>query len=254
MRELFVSKGFPLVGAHRGASQYYPENTMLAYQKAYDMGADYIELDVHLSKDEVPVIMHDATLERTSNGTGKLRDYTVDQLKQLDVGRWFSEEYAGERIPTLEEVLLWANGKVGVNIELKQMGVNYELLERNVLETIKKTRMMDQVQAMSFNHKSVKKIKDMDERIFTGIILFGELYDPIAVAKQVRCDFFNTTWMFHSQDAIKELHQSGYLVCGGHNDIPEKWVEMQSWGIDMFETNTPDVMQKLTVRRPDLRA
>ncbi len=85
MRELFAKK-VPLVGAHRGASHYYPENTMLSFKKALELGADYVELDVHLTKDEVPVVMHDSKLERTTNGKGNIRDYTIDELKQLEAG------------------------------------------------------------------------------------------------------------------------------------------------------------------------
>ncbi len=149
-------------------------------------------------------------------------------------------------IPTLEEVLQWSKDQIGVSIELKQVEEKYTHLEEKVLEVIKKTQTIDQVQVMSFNHKAVKKMKDLDSNVVTGIIVYGELYDPISVIKQVKADFFNAPWMFHSKEDIKALHQAGFLVCGGHNDNPEKWVEMQSWGINMAETNTPDVMKKLT--------
>ncbi|NGP45538.1 glycerophosphodiester phosphodiesterase [Bacillaceae bacterium SIJ1] len=246
MREIFQAKQSPLVGAHRGASHYYPENTMLSFQKAVELGADYIELDVHLTKDNIPVIMHDANLERTSDGKGRIKDFTVEELKQLDVGRWFGEEFAGQRIPTLHEVLSWSKGRTGVSIEIKQIEERYDNLEQRILDVIYDTNTMDQVQAMSFNHNSIKKIKELDNRIFAGIILFAELYDPIRVAQQMKVDFYNTPWLFHTIEQIRQLHEAGFVVCGGHNDQPEKWVEMQEWGIDMAETNMPDVMKAQT--------
>lgn len=249
MRELFNTQEFPFVGAHRGASKYCPENTMPSFKKALELGTDYIELDVHLSKDEVPVVMHDSRLERTSNGKGRLRDYTVEELKELDAGSWFGESFSGLEIPTLEEVLSWAKGRVGVSIELKQDLEKYAHLEERVLEIIRKTNTLNQIQVMSFNHRAVRKMKELDADVFTGIILFSELCDPVAVTKQSKADFFNTPWVFHSQDAINELHNAGFLVCGGMNDDPQKWEEMQSWGIDMAETNTPDVMVERTHKR-----
>ncbi|WP_445487654.1 glycerophosphodiester phosphodiesterase [Niallia sp. 03133] len=245
MRELFQSNKNSLVGAHRGASQYYPENTMLSFHKALELGADYIELDVHLTKDEVPVVIHDSTLERTTDGKGKIRDYTMEELKRFDAGSWFGKEFTGLEIPTLEEVLQWSKGRMGVNIELKQDVEKYAHLEEKVLEVIRKTKTINQIQVMSFNHKAVKKMKDLDANVFAGIILFAEAYNPIHLVKEVNADFFNTTWMFHSKAVIDELHNEGYLVCGGHCDDPEKWAELQSLGIDMAETNIPDVMKKV---------
>ncbi|BBN99871.1 glycerophosphodiester phosphodiesterase [Sporolactobacillus terrae] len=242
MRELFHDQNFPLVGAHRGASAYFPENTLLSFMKAKEMGADYIELDVHLSKDEVPVIMHDAHLDRTTNGKGKLRDFTLAELKQLDAGCKFGKPFPKQEIPTLQEALNWAKGSIGVSIELKQDIEKYPNLEERVLEVIDKTDTLNQIQVMSFNHRSVRRIKELEPKIFAGIILFSELCDPLAVVKQSKADFFNAPWLFQYREAIDALHQEGYLVCGGMNDDPEKWVSMQALGIDMAETNKPDVM------------
>ena len=108
-----------LMIAHRGASGVAPENTLAAFARALDQGADMLELDIHLSRDGIPVVIHDATLERTTNGHGRVVEYDLAALKQLDAGSWFAKEYAGERIPTLDEVLTLVNGRAPVIIEFK---------------------------------------------------------------------------------------------------------------------------------------
>lgn len=105
--------------AHRGASARAPENTFAAFEEAVRVGVDAVELDVHLSADGVPVVIHDATVERTTDGRGAVASHTCARLRRLDAGSWFSPRYRGERIPTLDETLDWAGGRTGLNVELK---------------------------------------------------------------------------------------------------------------------------------------
>src|SRR5690554_3028185 len=113
-----------LIFAHRGASYHCPENTMASFMKAARLNADGIELDVQLSSDHIPVVIHDFTLHRTTSGYGNVNKKTVVELKTLDAGSWFSPTYQNETIPTLNEVLKWAkNTKLLVNIELKSRGL-----------------------------------------------------------------------------------------------------------------------------------
>jgi glycerophosphoryl diester phosphodiesterase len=108
--------------AHRGASKESPENTLSAFRHAIELGADYIEIDVHLSKDEIPVVIHDAHLGRTTDhkSKGQVKEMTLEEMKTLDAGLWFSDAYAGEKIPTLEEVLLLNRKQTGLMIEIKK--------------------------------------------------------------------------------------------------------------------------------------
>ena len=108
--------------AHRGASKESPENTLSAFQRAIELGSDYIELDVHLSKDGIPVVIHDTHLSRTTNHilNERVNDKTLKEIKALDAGLWFNEAYIGEKIPTLEEVLLLDRNKTGLMIEIKK--------------------------------------------------------------------------------------------------------------------------------------
>ncbi len=123
--------------AHRGASGYAPENTMAAFQLAYWQGADGIETDVHLTKDNIPVLMHDERVNRTTDGSGFIQGYTLHQLKQLDTGSWFSPKFTGSRVVTLDEFLVWIRDKaLYLNIELKNNKIDYKNLETIVYDKI----------------------------------------------------------------------------------------------------------------------
>ena len=121
MNTFFGTEDFnpPWIMAHRGYRARYPENTLVAFQAALDAGVQMIELDVALSRDRKLVVIHDATLERTTNGEGAVSDHTLAQLKQLDAGGWFHPRFAGEHLPELSEVLDLADGQVLINIEIK---------------------------------------------------------------------------------------------------------------------------------------
>ncbi|MFN1834517.1 glycerophosphodiester phosphodiesterase [Balneola sp. MJW-20] len=151
---------FIIIG-HRGASAYAPENTMSAFRMAAEMGAEMIELDIVLSKDGVPVVIHDETLDRTTNAKGLVSDYTLEELKMLDAGSWFSDEFKGEAIPTLEEVLEWAKGRVSVNIEVKTEAVTDEAeggIESKALALVDKFGMREHVIFSSFDYRSASHI------------------------------------------------------------------------------------------------
>src|SRR5206468_4882936 len=112
----------PLRVAHRGASARAPENTLAAFREAIRLGADAIELDVQLSADGVPMVIHDLTVDRTTNGHGSVASFASRDLRRLDAGAWFSSRFKGERVPTLEEALECARGRCGLNVEIKEAG------------------------------------------------------------------------------------------------------------------------------------
>ncbi len=160
--------------AHRGWSSRAAENTVKAIKMAADEKKIYsIEMDVQLSKDGVPVIIHDFSVDRTTNGNGYVRDLTLAQLKQLDAGSWFSPEDKGEQIPTLEEVLEIVKGKTKLNLEIKTAGGLYEGIERKVIELVQKYSMEKDVVLTSFDHCVIKKANKMSANIETGLIIYG---------------------------------------------------------------------------------
>ncbi|HZG18368.1 MAG TPA: glycerophosphodiester phosphodiesterase family protein [Candidatus Bathyarchaeia archaeon] len=161
--------------AHRGWSGKAPENTLAAIQLAADEpGIEAIEIDVQLSKDGIPVVIHDFTLERTTNGNGFVGEHTYEELSVLDAGSWFSPSFAGERIPSLEEVLRTVKGKCKVNIELKRPGNEYAGMERKVIDLITTFGMESEVMITSFHHETIRTIKEMQTQIPTGLIIYGK--------------------------------------------------------------------------------
>lgn len=174
--------------AHRGANTFAPENTIAAFRKAVEIGADGIEFDIQLSKDNIPVVIHDEKLERTTNGNGLVKDYTLSELKGLDAGSWFSPEFSGAAIPTLEEVFEeFAESKLLFNIELKSGIIIYPELEDKVLETISRFKLKNRVVISSFNHYSLITCQEIDPEIKTGILYIAGLYEPWNYAKSLGC-------------------------------------------------------------------
>ena len=127
-----LDRSRPLVIAHRGASGSAPENTMAAFSLAVERGAEVVELDVQMTADGYPVVIHNATVNRTTDGTGLVREKTLAELQTLDAGSWFETRFAGERVPTLEEVVTWARGRVALAIEIKNTPFHYRGIEASV--------------------------------------------------------------------------------------------------------------------------
>ena len=144
----------PMIIAHRGASGYAPENTMAAFSKGIELGADAIELDVNQTADGEIVVIHDATLRRTTNGRGRAREHTLAELRLLDAGGWFGKEYSGERISTLQEVLQWASARTRVWIEIKDAAA------QKVLAIVKKEQALDRVVIFSMHVEAMENLID----------------------------------------------------------------------------------------------
>ncbi|NBJ68803.1 MULTISPECIES: glycerophosphodiester phosphodiesterase family protein [Clostridia] len=148
---------------HRGYPVKYPENTMASFQAAVQLNFTHIELDVHLSKDGIPVVMHDHTIDRMTDGKGEIRSYTLEELRTFKVKNV-------EVIPTLEEVLLFAKDRVTVSIELKNPKLYHDFEER-VLSVIKRTNMLNQVYIISFNQQSLKRLRKLSKTIEIGLLV-----------------------------------------------------------------------------------
>lgn len=186
------------VWAHRGASGYAPENTLDAFRKAVEMGADGIELDVQMTKDGELVVIHDETIDRVSNGKGWVKDYTYEELKKFNFNKTHLE-YTKEEIPTLEQVyLLIKPTNLTINVEIKTGIVFYPGIEERVLELTERLGMKERVIYSSFNHYTIRKIKESDPQAKTGMLYEDGIIDAVDYA----CDVVKA-------DA---LHPAGYNV------------------------------------------
>ena len=156
---LFSSAQNPKIIAHRGASGYCPENTLSAVQKALNIGVDLVEIDIHLSKDGEVVVIHDETLDRTTDGEGLVEDFTLEELRKLDAGTWFDEKFKGEQIPTLEEVLKLCIGKAIVLIEVKKGKDYYKEIEAKSWKIIQELGAEEWVEFQSFYDHSLYQME-----------------------------------------------------------------------------------------------
>jgi glycerophosphoryl diester phosphodiesterase len=235
----FGERPGPYVIGHRGAAGYAPENTMVSFERGIALRADAIELDVHPTKDGHLVVIHDPTLERTTNGKGFVAEHTLDQLRALDAGAWFDPSFAGERIPTLREVLEWAHGRTKVVIEIKQGPIFYPNVEKLLLRELDAMQMRDDVLVISFDHWSVRRIKELAPDIVTGVLYAGRLIDPVAIAKAANADSLLPYWALLTKEEVDRAHDAGLLVSpwGG----PEQdYRFILATGVDAVAADFPD--------------
>ncbi|MFC4025048.1 glycerophosphodiester phosphodiesterase [Oceanobacillus longus] len=164
---------------HRGSAGTHPENTIASYQEAKRVGADGIEIDIQLSRDEELVVIHDATVNRTTDGKGKVNSFTVGELKKLDAGSWFDKRFANERIPTLDEVLDFLLGNdLSINIEMKNATIPYNGMEEKLLSKIQEYKLEERVIISSFNHQSIYHMRQMNPDLQYAIITLDKLFEP----------------------------------------------------------------------------
>ena len=164
----------PLFIAHRGYSACFPENTLAAFEGAVDAGAQMIELDVNLTQDRQLVVIHDDTVDRTTNGTGAVNTLTLKQLSRLDAGSWFDPRFHVERLPTLAQVLDALKGRLLINIEIKpgsfEQAESATAVERQVAELVRAKNMYQDVLVSSFEWRMLKKLRQIEPRIALGLL------------------------------------------------------------------------------------
>ena len=204
--------------AHRGASGHAPENTMAAFEKAFEMKADFIEIDVQMTRDGRLVAIHDTTVNRTTNGNGFVGDYTLEEIQQLDAGSWFGEEFAGERVPTFEEIIDEYRGKIGILIELKSPEL-YPGMEEKVAEALIERNMHKpsngKIIIQSFNHESVQLSKQLLPNIPHGVLAgltWADVTDEQLAQFATYADFFNPNMNIVTEDLVDRVHLAGMEI------------------------------------------
>ncbi len=234
----------PLLLAHRGFSGLYPENSPLAFQMAVERtAADGFESDVHLTKDGVPVVFHDARLERTSNGAGYLRDHTLAELLTLDIGGWKAPEFAGQRIWTLAQLLDFCreSGRC-LNLELKNYEVFYPELEQRVVDAVCARQMQDQVFVSSFNHLSMQRFKTLCPEIRTGLLYDKPLLDMERYLEGSNADNIHPRYLLlQNQPELEgQFRRRGMKICTWTVNEEADMMDMLRRGVDGIISNYPD--------------
>jgi glycerophosphoryl diester phosphodiesterase len=232
--------------AHRGASGHAPENTMAAFQKGFDMKVDYIEFDVHMTKDGELVLMHDLTVDRTTNGHGYVSDLTLDEIKQFDAGSWFHEDFVGEKVPTFEETLDAFRGKVGLLIELKSPE-RYPGMEEKVAEALKERKMdrssNHKVIIQSFNHESMKKSKELLPHIPHGVLAgpsWANVTDEQLEEFSTYADYFNPNMTIVTPELVSRIHAVGMKIFPYTSRTQEQANRLFELKVDGIITDFPE--------------
>lgn len=198
--------------SHRGANKECPENTMPAFARAVAMGADMIELDVRLTRDEELVIMHDAYVQRTTDGIGLVHELTLDDIRRFDAGSWFSEAFQGTRVATLDEVLKqWPN--MLFNIELKTSPTNRaSTLVDRVLKCIHRCGAQQRVVLSSFDHVALRETRHQDPQIALGSLYYGRLWPPFHLAEELQLSSIHADVENLDLSFVREAKARGYAI------------------------------------------
>ncbi|MFP3866950.1 MAG: glycerophosphodiester phosphodiesterase [Desulfobacteraceae bacterium] len=215
---------------HRGAPAYEPENTLRSVRRALEMGVGAVEIDVQLTRDSRLAVIHDETVDRTTNGRGWVRDLTWDELQRLDAGQ-------GEHIPALEEVMDLVRGRAHLVIELKQPDAVGPLAE-----FFQAHNLFEDAHAISFWHPAVKALREMEPKIRTGVLLVGHPLDPVAMARDAGAEALVLNFAFVNRDLVQAAKRAGLMVFIWNIDTIELLKPFLDLELDGIGSNRPDVL------------
>jgi glycerophosphoryl diester phosphodiesterase len=235
VRELYQrarQTSVPLLGGHRGNPAQHPENTLASFRSALELGVDVVECDVHLSADRELVVIHDHTLERTTNGTGLVGERTLAELRQLDAG-------GGERIPTLAQVCELVRGRAALAVELKQLPIPYPDLEERVVACLREQDMVDSTTVISFRHASMRRIKELEPGLVVGLLDCAHPIDVAGLMRSALADAWCPHWGAADAELAEEVHRAGGVVGVWTVDEEPALAWARLCGADAIFTNRP---------------
>jgi len=247
----------PLCIAHRGASARAPENTLAAFKEAIRLGADSIELDVHLSADAVPMVIHDDSVDRTTNGRGLVSALTCRSLRRLDAGSWFSSRFRGERIPTLEEALECARGRCGMNIEIKQPGSGRGrrtrgagvpdpgAVPRAVARALARTGFREALIVSSFSAPALRQARAVMSDVHIGLLASRSLRGLRSLHRRIRLYAVHPHVRLAAAHRVRLAHRLGLLVLFWTVDDVRLMRRLLALGGDGLMTDDPAIFQQL---------
>jgi glycerophosphoryl diester phosphodiesterase len=238
----------PLIYAHRGARDAAPENTLAAFRAAIQAGAEGIECDItHCATGEI-VVIHDDTLERTTNGRGRVVDTSFTTLRSLDAGAWYAASFAGEQIPTLNEVLELAKGTLQLNIEIKGMDTHDDGIEVEVAEMLRQMDVQDSVIISSFNPWALLRMKRAAAEVRCALLITRESpvnSTPEWTTSLLPIQALHPEHTMVDQDYVDWAHKQGYLVNVWTVNQVAAMLEMIRLGVDGIITDHPAVLRRL---------
>jgi len=238
----------PAVAGHRGSNSTEPELTFPALVSAANSGADYLEMDIRFTKAGGPVLMHDATVDRTTDGTGAVADLYWSDLKQLDAGSWFSPAFAGVRVADWQSVLnLFQAGAVGLMAELK--GVPTDAQVDTFLGYVTARGMGPRVVVASFESATLAKVHARAPAIRLALLVTQPSADPVADARAAGATYYQPQHQYVTAELVATLHTAGVLVWPWTADEPGDWQRLAVAGVDGVITNRPAVYEGWALAR-----
>lgn len=246
--ECGVNDGFTII-AHRGASAYYPENTLASFDGAIQLGAEMVELDVQLSRDGEVIVFHDETLSRCTDGRGRTAAHTLSELKKLDAGIRFGAEFRGTRIPTLEEALSFCDGKIAVNIEIKAGVVTGTVtggIEEKCLNIVEKAGMGRHVVFSSFDPRALRHLREIDKNSAVAVLYDKKHHGsqlPSEITAMFEADSFNCKQREISRKWLDDFRRKGISVNVYTVNEARGMRRLLGAGVEGIFTNRPDVLK-----------
>ncbi len=241
--------------SHRGANFFAPQNTLPAFEKSLEIGVDGFETDVHLTKDGVPVLCHNYTINATSDKKGNITDYTYSELREFDFGKYFSPSYKGTKIPSVDEFLtLVASSDIKVlNIELKSPKESGESeIVTKTIDLVRRYELTDRLIISSFNPDLLLEAKRYAPECRTGllyspnhIVAWKISKDPVAFAKEIGADALHPHSIYVTRRYVEKAHAENIIVNPWTVDSPKSIEKMLNCGVDGIITNHPDLVKHL---------
>ena len=240
----------PIILAHRGYSGNYPENTMLAFQKAYEAGCDGIELDVQFTSDHEIVIIHDETINRTSHQKGAVKDFTYEELSKIDFSYKFDVPF--QKIPTLREYLEWVKDlDIITNIELKTSIERYPGIEEAVYSLLCEYNLQKKVILSSFNHESVLKMKELDSTLVCGFLTECWLLKAGEYTASYHIEGYHPRYTALTLRSVAEMKAHNVRILPWTVNKEKDMIRLIDMGVDALITNYPDKAKKMIEQKKE---
>jgi len=240
----------PTIFAHRGSSSYAPENTLAAFTLAIRQEADAIELDVKLTLDRIPVVIHDQTVDRTTEGTGQVRQLTLGELKQMEAGTHFDVAFRGEKIPSLEEVFETIGGKIFINIELTNYASLTDTLPDLVSSLVQKYNLTRSVMFSSFNPLALLRVRKLLPQVPRGLLAFPGAAGGWArsgLRRMVPCEALHPEYNDITPAFVKRIHRSSQRIHAYTVNHPEDMRRLFEMGVDGIFTDDPLLARQVLI-------
>ncbi|MCA5892110.1 glycerophosphodiester phosphodiesterase [Isoptericola sp. NEAU-Y5] len=232
----------PVVVAHRGSPGVAPQNTLASFETAWRAGAQVVEIDVHLSADGVPVVIHDATVDATTDGSGAVGRLPVDSLRELDAGSWFAPEFAGQRIPTLDEVLAFLATHPGMDLLCEYKGYWTPDEVAVTVGAVEAAGLVDRFMGQSFQPPTVAALREVAPTVPRALLAEGDHPDLVQKATALGAAGVSLAWPMISADPslVARCHDAGLHVVAWTVNDKDTWATLVSAGVDGIITDHPD--------------